>query len=192
MPIDPGTTTPIFTAALIANAQIGPSASQLATGLAAGLFQYMQSGVTVTSIDVGTLGVGTGVGPSITLSEGVILPAMTASLAGHGIVGPMMPFQANAISLGISASLALAIVQTLNPLVGLGAGKLQLIPNGSGGALFAAAFKEAGMTGSMASNMGSAVGSGLDTVIASAIGVIVIAGPPNIVPGAGIGIGKVV
>jgi hypothetical protein len=192
MALNPGTATPIFTASLLANAQVGPSVGQLATGLALGLTQYMSAGVAVTSIDAGTLGVGTGIGPTIILTEGLLLPAMTASLAGHGIVGPVMPLQANAISLGISLALALAQVQTLNPLVGIGAGKLQLVPNGSGGALFAAAFKASGMMGTASANMGLAVGLGLDAVIASAIGVIAIVGPPNIVPSAGVGTGKVI
>jgi hypothetical protein len=192
MPIDPGTTTPIFTAALIANAQIGPSVGQLATGLALGLFQYAQAGVTVNSIDAGTLGVGTGIGPSILLPEPLLLAALTASFAGHGIIGPMMPLQANAIALGISSSLALAIVQTLNPLVGLGAGKLQLTPTGAGSAIFPAAFIQAGMAGPQSANMGTAIALALDAVIASAISIIAIVGPPNIVPGAGLGIGKIV
>ena len=188
MPIDPGTTTPIFTAALVANAQVGPNVGQLATGLALGLFQYAQAGI----IDAGTLGVGAGIGPSIILPEPLLLTALTASFIGHGIIGPMMPLQANAIALGISSSLALAIVQTINPPVGLGAGKLQLTPNGSGSVIFPAAFIQAGMAGPGAAKMGLSIALALDAVIASALSVIAIAGPPNIVPGAGLGIGKIV
>jgi hypothetical protein len=88
--------------------------------------------------------------------------------------------------------LALAIVQTLNPLVGVGAGKLQLTPNGSGSVIFPAAFIQAGMTGPQSAKMAVAIAQGLDAVIASAISVIAIVGPPNIVPGAGLGIGKIV
>ena len=191
MPIDPGTTTPIFTTALVSNAQVGPNIGQLATGLAMGLFQYAQSGVTVNSIDVGTLGVGTGIGPSIILPEPVILSALTASFIGHGIVGPMMPLQASAIALGISTSLALAIVQTLNSSVGVGAGKLQLSPTGAGSAIFPAAFVSAGMSGPASAKMAVSIAQALDAVIISAIGVIAIVGPPNIVPGAGLGTGKI-
>jgi hypothetical protein len=192
MPIDPGTTTPIFLGALTANAQVGPNVGQLAGGLALGLFNYMQTGVSVQSIDAGTLGVGTGIGPSITLTEPLLLAALTGSFAGHGIIGPMAPLQANAIALGISASLALAVVQTINPTVGVGAGKLQLIPTGAGSVVFPAAFVSAGMAGPMSANMAIAVANALDAVIASAIGVIAIVGPPSIVPGAGLGTGKIV
>src|SRR5271157_1992917 len=153
MPIDPGTTLPIFATALIANGLVGPSTKQLAAGLAAGLFQYAQAGVIVTSIDVGTFGAGTGIGPSIILLPTILLPVLTDSFIGHGIVGPFMPAQANACAYGISASLALAVVQTVNPLVGIGVGKLQLIPNGSGSVIFSQAFTQSGATGPMSAKM---------------------------------------
>ncbi len=192
MPIDPGTTTPIFTACLLSNGQIGPGIGQLAAGLALGLFQYAQAGISVNSIDAGTLGVGTGIGPSIILSQPLLLQSLLASFTGHGIIGPMMPAQANAVATGMSASFALALVQTLNPLVGVGAGKLQLTPNGTGSVVFAAAFLQSGLGGPQSSKLATAVGLALDAVIATAIGVIAIVGPPNIVPGAGIGIGKII
>ena len=191
MAINPGVTTPIFLGSLVANGQIGPSISQFASGLALGLFQYTQSGLTVISIDAGVLGVGTGICPTIILPEPVLLVSLMTSLAGHGIIGPTMPLQANAIALGVSVSLALAQVQTINPLVGIGAGKLQLIPNGTGGSIFAAAFKASGMVGSMVTNLGLAVGLGLDAVIATAIGVVAIVGSPSIVPSGGVGTGVI-
>jgi len=192
MPIGPGTTLPIFTAALLANGLVGSGTKQLAAGLAMGLFQYTQTGVIVTSIDVGTFGAGTGIGPSIVLLPTILLPAMTDSFIGHGIVGPFMPAQANACAYGISAALALAVVETVNPLVGVGAGKLQLIPNGTGSVIFPQAFTQSGATGSMSAKMASAIGLALDAVIASAIGIIAIVGIPSIVPGAGLGNGKIV
>ena len=191
MPIDPGTTTPIFTGALVANAQVGSKIGQLATGLALGLFQYTQGGLSVNSIDAGTLGVGTGIGFSILLPEPLLLTALLASFTGHGIIGPMMPLQANAIAIGVSTSLALATVSTINPGVGVGAGKLQLTPNGAGSVIFPAAFIQAGMAGPMATNMGAAIALALDSVIASSINIITIVGPPNIVPGVGVGQGRI-
>ncbi len=192
MPIDPSTTLPVFTASLISNGLVGVSNQQLAAGLSMGLFQYAHAGVIVTSIDAGTVGNGTGIGPSIILPEPLILSSLTASFAGHGIIGPFMPMQANAIASGISTSLALSIVQTLNPLVGMGTGKLQLIPTGAGSAIFPAALIQSGIAGPMATNMGAAVGLGLDAVIAAAIGIIAIVGSPNIVPSTGLGTGIII
>ena len=192
MPISPATTLPIFTASLAANVIVGPSSIQMATGLSLGLFQYLNSGVIITSIDSGTLGVGVGTGPGIILAQPVLLAALTASMAGHVIAGPMMPMLANAIALGVFTSLGMAVVQTINPLVGVGVGKLQLTPNGTSNIIFPAAFLAAGMVGPMSPALGSAIGMALDAVIASAVSVIAIAGPPSVSPSVGIGSGVIV
>jgi len=191
MPVDPGTTLPIFDGMLVANGLLGPGIPKFAAGMAAGLFQYVSTAVTVTSIDTGTLGVGVGNGVGVVLLPSVILGALSPMMARNGVLGPMAPSMANAIAYGVSASLALAAIATNNPGVGIGAGKLQLFPTGSGGATFAAAFKEAGMGGAMVSALGQAVGLALDAVIASALGVVVIVGPPSVLPGAGVGTGKI-
>jgi hypothetical protein len=192
MPINPATTLPIFTAALSANALIGKSAIQLATGLSLGLFQYVQAGLTVISIDAGTLGAGTGTGPGIILTPLTITPLLLASIGGHGMTGSYVPPLVDAISIAVSSSFAQAIVETINPLVGIGAGKLQLIPNGTGSAIFPAAFLESGLTGLMAANLGSAVGLALDSAVPSAIGVIAIIGSPSIISSVGTGIGRII
>ena len=191
MPVSPGTTTPIFLGTLVASGMTGPSVSQLATGMAIGLYTYLQTGVTVTSIDVGVLGVGTGFCPTIIIEEQVLLAALTTSFPAHGVTGPFMPAMANGIALGVTASMALAIVNTINPVVGIGAGKLQLIPNGSGSVIFPAAFIAAGMVGPMSALTASAIGLALDTVIATAIGVVAIVGSPSIIPIGGTGTGTV-
>jgi hypothetical protein len=191
MPIDPGTTTPIFLGSLVANGMTGPSVSQLASAMALGLFQYLQSGVVVLSIDTGTLGAGTGICPTIFLDEQVLLAAMTTSLSAHGVVGPFQPALANGVSLGIALALALAFTQTINPTVGVGAGKLQLVPNGQGQIIFPAAFTASGAVGPMSALTASAIGLGLDAVIVSALGIVAIVGPPSIIPSAGVGTGKI-
>jgi len=191
MPIDPGTTTPIFNGMLVANGLIGPGTTQLAAGLAAGLFQYASTAITVSSIDVGTLGVGVGSGIGVLLLPSVVLGALSPMMSGNGVLGPLAPSMANAIANGVAASLALAAISTNNPGVGIGAGKLQLLPTGAGGTTFAAAFKAAGMGGSMVSALGHAVGMALDAVISTALGVVAIVGPPNVLPGAGVGFGAI-
>jgi len=191
MPVDPGTTTPIFNGMLVANGLIGPGTTKLAAGLAAGLFQYVSTAITVSSIDVGTLGVGVGNGIGVILLPSVILGALSPMMAGNGVLGAMAPSMANAIANGLSACLALAAMSTNNPGVGIGAGKLQLFPTGAGGVTFVAAFKEAGLGGVMVSALGQAVGTALDAVIVSALGVIAIVGPASPLPGAGVGVGKI-
>ncbi len=192
MPIEPVITTPIFTAALAANGLIGVHTPQLAEGLATGLFTYLGSAVVVTSQDVGVLGAGTGIGPSIILEDTLILAALVPFMAACGLIGPMAAAQASAISMGISLSLAGAIVSTINSTVGVGAGKLLITPTGSGAAVFTAGLAAAGLIGVHVPQLGAAVGGALDSVIVSAIGVIAIVGSPSIIPGAGVGIGKII
>lgn len=191
MPLGPPT-IPIFEAFFISHGMIGVNAAQLATGCANGLQLYMSgAGCTTISIDVGTLGAGTGIGFGIFLPGPLLVGVMSSLFVGSLIGGPFSPITAEAISLGISSSLSTAIINTVNAGVGIGAGKIQCIPNGTGGALFTAAFIASGMTGSMIPSLGQAVGGALDSVISSALGVVAIVGPPNILPGGGIGFGTV-
>lgn len=191
MPVDPGTTFPIFQGMLASNGILGSGSTQLANGLANGLFQYVSTGITVSSIDVGTLGVGTGVCAGVILPPTTLLGALIPLMIGHSISGPMSAPLANAISMGVSVSLASATVQTVNPSVGVGTGKLQLLPLSTGGAVFSAAFEQAGLVGAMSPALGNAVGMAMDSVIALALGVVVISGPPSLLPGSGVGSGKI-
>jgi len=191
MPIDPGTTTPIFVSQLAANGLIGLGTPAFAAGMANGLFQYLTSGITVTSIDVGTLGAGTGVGTGLFLSQAVILQVLQPMMVGFGVFGPMSPAMASALSAGINIAMIPAIVQTVNPSVGIGAGKVQLIPHGTGPTQFISAFAAASMNGSKAADLATAIGTTLDSVIASTLGVIVIVGTPSIIPSTGLGTGTI-
>ena len=191
MPISPGTTIPIFTNALSGNALVGKSAVQVATALSTGLFNYVKSGVVTTSIDSGVLGAGTGIGPTVILPSATILPALIANMAVHKIVGLSSPQLANAISIGVSLSLAGAIVNTINSSVGVGVGKGIFVPTGAGGGLFTAAFISSGLVGLFSPSMATAIGLALDSVIASAVSIIVIAGSPSQVPSTGIGTGTI-
>jgi hypothetical protein len=175
----------------VANLILGVSAIQLATGLANGLAQYAGSGMTVITVDAGTLGAGVGTGVGVILPPPVLLGTLIASFAGAGILGPFQIPTCNAISLGMSMALAQAIIQTVHAGVGVGSGVVKVIPN-SGASIptFIGAFAAAGMVGVAAVTMATAVASGLDAALPSATGVVVIAGPPNIVPGGGAGTGK--
>jgi len=191
MPIDPGTTQPLFLSQLAANGLVGPGTPAFATGLATGFYQYLTTSIGVHSIDVGTLGVGTGIGVGLLLPESAILEVLEPMLSGFGILGQKTPDMANAIAAGISISLGAAIVQTANPTVGIGSGKVQLIPEGTGATTFVEAFSAAGMLGSKSESLASAVGTSLDALIALTLGVIVIVGTPSIVPSTGFGTGVI-
>jgi hypothetical protein len=191
MPLGPPT-IPIFQAALASHGLVGSGSVQLATGCANGLQLYMSgAGCTIISIDAGTLGAGTGIGAGIILAEPLLSGIMSSMFLGFLLGGPFSPVTADAISFGVCMSLATAVISTINAGVGVGAGKVQCIPNGTGGLVFTGAFLATGMTGSMVPSLGQAVGGALDASIASALGVVAIVGPPSILPGAGIGVGTV-
>lgn len=190
MPMDPGTLTPIFLANLISVGMIGPSTIQLATGLANGTSLYANTAIIFQSVDVGTLGAGVGLGVGVIMPP-TIVPAMIGSFLGHGIIGPFSIPTATGIANGLQLSFALAIVQTVAAGVGLGAGFGFCIPNpGASVGIFTTAFIAAGMIGPSSVQLASAVAVGLDMVLPTCTAPVVVVGPPNIIPGAGTGIGK--
>jgi hypothetical protein len=188
--MDPGTLTPIFLANLISVGLIGPSTIQLATGLANGTSIYANTAVQFQSVDVGTLGAGVGLGAGVVVPPAIV-PAMIGSFTANGILGPFSIPTATGIAQGMQLSFALAVIQTVAAGVGLGAGVGFCIPNpGASAGIFFAAFQAAGMLGPSTIQLASAVSAGLDLVLPASIAPVAIVGPPNIIPGAGTGIGK--
>lgn len=187
MPLGPST-TPIFQASFAANGLVGTGITQLSSACSDGLQLYMSgAGCTTISIDAGTLGAGTGIGIGIILSQPLLSATMTSFFLSLLIGGTYGPSTADAISTGIRNSLLIATINTVNAGVGIGTGKVQCIPNGTGGAVFSGALLAAGLSGSMTPSLGQAIGGALDASIASAFGFVVIAGPPSPLPGGGVG-----
>lgn len=192
MPLAPPITTPIFTADLAANAIIGISTPQFALAVATGLQIYAGSGLQVVSVDAGTLGAGVGTGVGVTIPPPVLIAALTASFAANGILGIMSPPMINGLALGFATALQQGVVSTVSAGVGLGAGVSTLLPNpGASAAAWIAGFAAAGLVGPNIPQMANAIAQGFDTAAPSAVGAVVIAGPPNIVPGAGVGTGLI-
>lgn len=190
MPIVPTTTAPIFRTWLAANLINGQSANQLAKGLADGLFQYAQSSLKVVTADVGTLGVGRGIGQGFVVPTPFLQVTLLGFLAGRSVFGVTSPLLASAVSLGMTSAFALASVRTTHPTVGVGTGVTSLIPSGAA-PFFVTAFRSAGMNGEGARNVATAIGNALDTTLPLVHGFVVIAGPPSPSPGAGIGTGTI-
>lgn len=189
----PLTAIPANTAILAANLAVschGISVPQLALGVANGLAQYASSGLIVLTVDTGVLGAGKGTGIGMILPPPVLISSLIASFAGAIIIGPFSAPVATCIGIGISQILATAIINTVNPTVGVGAGVATLIPNPVVSIpIFIAAFKAAGLLGIASITMATAVAVGLDSALPTAKGVIVIAGSPSIISSAGAGTG---
>lgn len=191
MPLDPITVGGIMRGSLLAAGLVGTGSNQLSLGLTSALCTYGKTAMNVMSVDVGTLGVGKGLGVGVMLPQPVLAASLAGNLPAGGIAGLSMPQLVLGISVGYSAALATAIINTISPSVGVGAGKLQIMPNTAAAiGIFIQMFLAAGMTGPMVTPLATSVARALDLVLPTAIGVVAIAGPPNIVPSAGMGTGK--
>lgn len=190
MPIQSAVTTPVFLASLVANAIAGISSPQMASGLAIGLEIYASSGLKAGTINVGTLGVGSGLGQGFFVSPAAFSAAFSASFAAFGILGVMAPMKINALSIAFSQCFSRASIVTISPTVGVGSGVVTAITNPAASlSAFATGMSAAGMHGVSMVQLVSAVSVGLDQGLLSGIGSVAIVGPPSIAPGSGPGIG---
>jgi hypothetical protein len=190
MPMDPVTLTQIVLGSLVSNGIIGTSAPQLASGLANGLSIYAQTGITVQSVDTGTLGAGIGTGTGIIVSP-AITASMIAAFTANGIIGSIAIPLANAVAISFTQAFATALINTVSAGVGVGSGLVVLVPNpGVSSGIFFAGLTSAGLMGISKIQLATAVAAGLDQILPSCTGVVVIAGPPSISPGASVGVGK--
>lgn len=188
--MDPGTLTPIVISNLASVGMLGSSASQLAAGLANGLSIYATTSIIFQSVDIGTLGSGVGSGVGI-----LVPPAITASMVGsfaaNGMLGVMSSPLATGIAQAFMQSFALATISTFSPTVGVGTGTGVCVPNpGASIGIFAAAFASAGMLGISALQLATAVATGLDSILPSSTGAVVITGSPSNSPSSSTGLGK--
>lgn len=189
MPITPAGMTAAILPNLAAVAMIGTAVPQLALGIGTGATIF-NTAMKVQSIDVGTLGVGAGLGPVI-VPPPVIISAMIASFAAGGIIGVMSVPLATGVATGLALGFAQGLIVTVNAGVGLGSGVAKFIP-GPGPPAMIAGFAAAGLTGTSSIQLATAIGLALTITFAALVAPIVIAGPPSILPGAGSGTGQVV
>lgn len=193
MPLNPVTVGPVVRSGLAAAGLLGTGSSQLALGLTNALCTYGTTAMNVMTIDVGTVGAGKGTGLGVMVPQPLLLASLTANLPAKGIAGLSMPQMALGISIAYSTALAMAIINTMHPSVGVGSGKLQIMPNTLPAiGIFSSAFLAAGMTGQSVPQLAAAVATALDNVLPSAIGIVAIAGPPSISPSSGMGKGTLI
>lgn len=177
----------ILTASLVGATLHGISVPQVALGIATGLATYAP-GIVVVTVDTGVLGAGKGTGIGMIMPPPV--PQMIAAFTSAALIGIFSAPAATGVALGLSQIFATAIVNTVDPLVGVGAGVATAIPNPALSIpAFIAGFKAAGLLGIASITMATAVAVGLDTALPIAKGVTVIAGSPSPFPSAGPGVG---
>lgn len=189
MPLTPPGMSGALIPSLAASLMLGSAMPQLAQGVANGTVFWASQAAVVTSVDVGTLGVGASVAPFI-VPPPLLLANLLIAFTAQGMLGPMAPLECTGLSVGISLGLAQAILTGIHPTVGAGAGVAKI--SGTAIPSMLLGFASAGLHGPGAIKQATAIGMALDLTFAALLLPIPIVGPPSIVPSAGVGTGKIV
>jgi hypothetical protein len=188
VPLTPANLTAAIASSLPAAGFVGPYAPQLAAGIAAGVMAW-NGLVVVTTTDVGSLGAGTGLLPCL-VPQPLLLAGIQTGMSSFGNIGTFAASLALGIANGLATAYASAMISTVHPGVGVGTGIAKFL-SPSAVASLAGGMGSAGLIGTWAANVGSAVGVGLDTAFAAFTVTIPIIGPPSPSAGSGTGFGFV-
>lgn len=191
MPLASPALTSVLASQIVAAGCIGMDVPKLANGIAIGVCQFLTVQSKVTSIDTGLLGVGTSIMPLLVPSP-LIQSSLMAAFPSAQIIGIRAPQLILGLTNGLAAGFAsLALMQIAHPGIGVGTGVARVV-GGTAIPAMIAGFAAASMVGDGPVKMARAMGTALDTIFASYIQPVVIAGSPSIVGGAGVGLGVVI
>lgn len=189
MPLTPATLTGALASNLSAAGLIGPSSSQLAAGIAAGVMLWNPQ-VAVITADVGSLGAGAGLMPCV-IPQPLLLGGLQTGMASFNNIGPFAATLALGIANGLAAAYPSGMITTTHPGVGAGTG-IAKFAGPSAIASLISGLGSAGLTGTWIANIGSAVGLGLDIAFAGFTVSIPIVGSASPTGGSGSGFGTIV
>lgn len=175
---------------LISVGNIGTGVPKLAMGIAIGVTQFLTLQSKVTTVDAGSLGVGTSIMPLIVPSP-LLQGGLFSGFSSMGILGPMAPLTILGITNGlVTGWLALALLQTNHPGIGVGAGVARIVGPSAVPAMLLG-FSAMGMIGDGPVKMATAIGLALDITFASFFQPVPIVGSASPAGGAGIGFGSI-
>jgi len=167
MPLNPPALASGFlTPNLAATGNLGVGVPMFSMGIAIGVCQYLTVQSKVMTVDVGTLGVGTSVIPLVVPSP-LLVSSLTTGFASAGLMGTLAPKAILGIANGLMTGwIALALLQTNHPTVGVGTGVARVMGPSAVPAMIMG-FTAAGMVGDGPARMGRAIGVGLDMTFAT-------------------------
>lgn len=165
----------------------GSGVAQMALAVGNGMTLALRA-VTVTTADVGTVGVGAGTGVPF-LEPNAATSFFSIGLASSGVSGPSSVQLALAYGASLSLIVSTATSVTVHPAVGTGAGVMTVIPSGTATSIFLGALSSSGMTGAFVANLANALGSAFEMCMPIITGPVAIVGPPSVIPISGIGTG---
>jgi hypothetical protein len=189
MPLLPFGVAGILAPALLGTGMIGTATPTFALGVGIGVSKWIKT-VPVTTIDAGSLGVGSGQLPLVVPAP-LLLANITAAMASLGILGIMAPLKALGLSTGLSGAFPMGLIKTTHPGIGVGTGmaKFGSVPAAP---LIIAGLAEVGMVGPSVVKIATAIGMGLNMTFATLVLPIPIVGSASPAAGAGIGFGMVI
>lgn len=188
MPITPANATPIILGQLILSGCLGPGSIKIAAGVTAGLMTWLPS-LTGIAITTGTLAPGVGTA-AIVIPPPVLFAALTAGFGTYGLLGMGSILMINGLTQGLCLTFLQATLIALTPTTGVGAGTVKFLPPPAGPA-FITGFNACNMNSPDAQKMAMAIGQGLTTTFTALVLPVAVAGAPNIIPGGGPAVAKV-
>lgn len=193
MPLNPPALSSGFLVPNLASTgNLGTGVPMFSLGIAIGVCQYLTVQSRVMTVDAGTLGAGTSIIPLIVPSP-LLISSLTTGFASAGLMGVMAPKAILGIANGLMTGwLALALLQTNHPTVGVGAGVARVVGPSAMPAMISG-FAAAGMIGDGPMRMARAIGIGLDMTFAAFVQPgIPIVGSASPIGSAGVGLGTVI
>jgi hypothetical protein len=176
---------------LLSVGNIGMGMPKYAMGVAIGVCKYLTIQAKVVTVDAGSLGVGTSIMPLI-VPPPLLQGALYSGFGSAGILGPMAPLLITGLTNGLTTGwLALALLQTNHPGIGLGAGVARIVAP-TAIPIMLAGFAAMGMVGDGPVKMATALGIAMDITFAAFFEPVPIVGIASPAGGAGVGFGSVI
>jgi hypothetical protein len=190
MPISPAQTVAVLVPSLASVAMVGMGVPKFSMGLGIGLSTWTPT-IAIQTVDAGTLGVGKGIPVPILLISSVLQANLHIGFASQGLLGVLEPAFVLGLTNGLVQLYAQSLTNTVHPGVGLGAGVATFNPSPAVGHIIAG-FSALGMSGEGPTKIAMALAMALENTFRMLILPQPIVGPPNIVPGAGVGTGNII
>lgn len=173
---------------LVGVGMLGVGTPKLASAVTQGVI-FWASSRSVNTKDVGTSGVGKGLG-LLPVTSSLLYPLLLQESLGAGMLGIFTPVFMIGLSSGLSSFLSLATVQTNHPTVGVGTG-IATVTGPPSFASFDLGFQTEGISGESSRRIAQVLGNTFDKVFPSLPIPLAIVGPSSPNPSSGVGVGKV-
>jgi len=188
MPYYPPVTGPIIATSLGSVAILGLAVPSFSLGVAIGVAKWLPQ-VTVSTVDTGSAGVGTG-GLPFAVPQPLLLGFLQVAFTSMGIIGVMAPLKVLGLANGLASTLAMAAISTTHTGVGTGTGIARFSGPPAGPSIILG-LSEVGMTGPGTVRIGNAIGMGLTNAVLAYTVSVPIVGSASPISAFGTGVGKI-